>query len=158
MKVIGAAACSAIAATGLMAYGIVIAQEVPAGAVVFTPSNAKWAATPSGGESAVIYGNPGKPERYLMATKFPPNFVLKPHSHPDERHYTVISGTWYIGFGTEFDETKLIALPAGSFYTEPANAPHFVATKADGAIVQLGGSGPTRQIWVNPADDPSKKK
>ena len=62
------------------------------------------------------------------------------------------------GFGKTFDESKLIALPAGSFYTEPANLPHFVATKGDGAVVQIGGSGPTRQIWVNPADDPSKKK
>lgn len=159
MKLVNPIVRSSIMTVGLAACGTAMAQEIPSGATMFTPAAAKWrpAAVP-GVETAPIYGDQTKPERYLGLGKFPPNFVLRPHSHPDERHYTVLSGTWYIGFGTTFDESKLIALPAGSFYTEPANLPHFVATKADGAVVQIGGTGPTRQIWVNPADDPSKKK
>jgi quercetin dioxygenase-like cupin family protein len=143
---------------GMSACAAAIAQSVPDGAVMFQPDKAKWGpgSTP-GVESSAIYGSPTKPGRYLQVAKFPPNFVLKPHAHPDERYSTVLSGTWYIGFGTTFDESKLIALPAGSFYTEPANLPHFVATKADGAVVQIGGHGPTRQIWANPADDPGRK-
>jgi quercetin dioxygenase-like cupin family protein len=78
-----------------------------------------------------------------------------PHTHPDNRTYTVISGTWYVGFGTEFDESKLIALTAGSFYTEPAGVPHFIAIKDEGTIVQIGGTGPTRQI---PAGSTKKKE
>jgi len=159
MKRTNAILGSAILVAGLAACAGAFAQQIPSGAVMFSPAKAAWkpGAVP-GVESAPIYGDQTKSERYLVQTKFPANFKVQPHSHPDERHYTVLSGTWYIGFGKTFDESKLIALPAGSFYTEPANLPHFVATKGDGAVVQIGGSGPTRQIWVNPADDPSKKK
>ncbi len=40
-----------------------------------------------------------------------------------------------MGWGTKLDESKLKALPAGSFYTEPANVPHVVLTKGEPAII-----------------------
>jgi len=159
MKLVNATIRSLIVAGGLTACAAAMAQEIPSGAIIFTAAKANWKpGTVPGTENASIYGDQTKPARYLFQAKFPPKFVVRPHSHPDERFYTVLAGTWYIGFGTTFDESKLIALPAGSFYTEPANVPHFVATKGEGAVVQIGGNGPSRQIWVNPADDPSKKK
>lgn len=159
MKVASSILGNSIVMVILAACATAIAQEIPSGAIMFTPAKGKWTPAPAlpGLETARIYGSSTKPERYLFQSKFPPNFVIRPHSHPDERHYTVLSGTWYIGFGTTFDESKLIALPPGSFYIEPANVPHFVVTKGDGAVLQIGGTGPTRQLWVNPADDPSKK-
>ena len=72
------------------------------------------------------------------------------------RSYTVLSGTWYIGFGEKFDESKLIALPPGSYYTEPANKPHFVLTK-EAVVVQIGGTGPTAVKFFDPAHEPKKK-
>jgi uncharacterized RmlC-like cupin family protein len=103
-----------------------------------------------------MIGSDTTPGPYLYRTKFPPNFKLEAHGHPDERRYTIVSGTWYVGWGKKFDESKLIALPAGSFYTEPANIPHFVATKGDGALVEISGNGPSSQIWVDPAHAPKK--
>ncbi len=151
--------CGAIAVVGMALASGVMAQEIPKGAVMFTPANAKWVAgTVPGVENAAVIGAVGGAGRYELMAKFPPNFRVQPHSHPDERHYTIIKGTWYIGFGEKFDESKLIALPAGSYYTEPANLPHFVATKGEGAVVQIGGTGPSKQSWVNPADDPANKK
>jgi hypothetical protein len=44
----------------------------------------------------------------------PANTTIQAHSHPDDRVAIVISGTWYIGYGSQFDEKKLKALPAGS--------------------------------------------
>jgi hypothetical protein len=41
------------------------------------------------------------------------------------------------------------ALPAGSFYTEPARATHFVATPDGGTIVQLTGTGPITASYVD---------
>ena len=130
-----------------------LAQDVPAGAVVFTPDKAKWAPGLRVPElqTAPILGDQTKAERYLVMTRFPPNFKIQPHTHPDERHYTVISGTWYVGFGATWDDSKLIALPAGSYYSEPANAPHFVATKADGAVIHVGAMGPTGTTFMDPA-------
>ena len=43
----------------------------------------------------------------------------------------------------ESHETKLQALPPGSFYVEPAGAPHFIATKDEPVVLQLSGMGPT---------------
>jgi quercetin dioxygenase-like cupin family protein len=81
--------------------------------------------------------------------KFPKGRIVQAHSHPDDRTYTVLSGTWYIGWGDVYDSDKLIALPAGSFYTEPAGVPHFVSTPDGEAIVQITGTGPTAVDYVD---------
>jgi quercetin dioxygenase-like cupin family protein len=73
---------------------------------------------------------------YVYRVKFPKGRVVQAHSHPDDRTYTVLEGTWYIGWGEKFDESKLIALTPGSFYTEPSGVAHFVATPDGEAIVQ----------------------
>jgi hypothetical protein len=41
-------------------------------------------------------------------------------------YVTVLSGVFATGYGETFDNAKLKILPAGSFYTEPANVPHFI--------------------------------
>lgn len=75
--------------------------------------------------------------------------MVQAHSHPDDRTYTVVSGTWRIGWGDNYDESKLITLHPGSFYTEPAGVPHFVATPDGEAIVQVTGTGPTTIHYVD---------
>ena len=84
--------------------------------LVVTPAEFKWqpAARVAGPERADIVGAPSQAGPYVSMGRFPPNMKIAPHSHPGERIQTVISGTWYIGWGTTFDETKLRALPAGS--------------------------------------------
>jgi hypothetical protein len=61
---------------------------------------------------------------------------------------TVISGTYYAGEGTEFDESKLRPLKSGTTIIIPANAPQFAAAKDGETIVQEAGIGPSRtNIW-----------
>ena len=123
------------------------AQEVPAGVVMLDIQKANWEKSPTG-EAAKIFGDQTKPGPYMLLTKPrpAPGPQNKPHTHPDTRTYTVISGTWYVGFGEKFDESKLIALKPGSVYTEPAGVPHFVVIKDEGTIVQISGTGPSRLI------------
>lgn len=148
-----------LAATAVLGLAIsATAADIPKEAVKFTPDELQWKpgrVTP-GPEVAFVLGNDSKPGPYVFRVKFPPKFKLEAHGHPDDRRYTILSGTWYIGWGEKFDETKLIALPAGSFYTEPANIPHFVATKDEGAMIEISGTGPSGQIWVDPAHKPKK--
>jgi quercetin dioxygenase-like cupin family protein len=125
-----------------------------------TPSEVKWTpfpALPAGAQIAVIYGNPFKPELYVMPMKYPPNFKLLPHFHPVEQVATVLSGTIYSGVGESFDPNKLTMFPAGSVYTEPVKTPHFSETRAEGVILQVTGVGPNAMQYVNPSDDPRKK-
>lgn len=68
------------------------------------------------------------------AAEPPAGYKLAPHAHPDDREVTM-SGTWHMGYGEQFDEAALKALPAGSFYTEPANVAHFVEVK-EPAVIQ----------------------
>jgi mannose-6-phosphate isomerase-like protein (cupin superfamily) len=135
------------------------ADDFPTGVVRITPAEVKWkpGATP-GVERADLIGDRGQAGAYVFRARFPGNWTDPAHSHPDSRTYTILSGTWYVGFGDKFDDTKLKPLPAGSFYTEPANVNHFVATKDEPVIVQISGTGPSPSVFVNPANDPKNKK
>lgn len=131
--------------------GAAAADDMPAGAVKMKPDDLRWkpSTRTAGLENADILGDSTKPGEYVLRVRFPANFQVKPHSHPENRSYTVISGTWYIGWGTTVDVQRMIALPAGSFYTEPANVPHFVATRDEPAVVQIAGAGPTATHLVD---------
>jgi hypothetical protein len=128
--------------------------------VQVTPGEVKWmpfTAMAPGAQIAMIYGNPAKPELYVLFVKLPPNFKVLPHLHPVEQVATVLSGTVYSGLGESFDLNKLTMFPASSVYTEPLKTPHFSETKAEGVILQVTGVGPTGTQYVNPSDDPRKK-
>jgi uncharacterized RmlC-like cupin family protein len=135
----------ALIAAGLFFAAHAGAQNVPSGVVLFDISKAKWEKS-AVGEVAKIVGDQTKPGSYIFLTKPQPTSgpATKPHTHPDNRTYTVISGTWHVGFGEKYDESKLIALKAGSVYTEPAGVPHFVVIRDKGTIVQISGTGPSR--------------
>jgi hypothetical protein len=117
----------------------------------------KWGAqgglAMAGMEQVNLVGNPSKPGPYTLRLKFPTGYKLAPHMHPDSREVTILSGTWYTGYGETFDTAALKALPAGSFYTEPANVAHFVEVR-EPVIIQVSGTGPSRRRFVDPADNP----
>jgi quercetin dioxygenase-like cupin family protein len=143
-------------ATTLCALAIPgIGGELPAGAVALTPSQLTWKpGRVPGIENAALLGSSKAAGPYIERVRYPANFVIQAHTHPDQRTYTVISGTWYIGYGDTFDETKLQALPAGSFYTEPAGVHHFVASKDEPVVLQLSGMGPTATQLLDKASTP----
>ena len=134
-----------------------IASESPASGVMLTPEEIKWKANPRvvGLGVAKIQGSAKEPGAFVHRVKFPKGRVVQAHSHPDDRTYTVLSGTWYIGWGETYDPDKLTPLPIGSFYTEPAGVPHFIATHDGETIVQITGTGPTAVHYVDPAHAPS---
>jgi pimeloyl-ACP methyl ester carboxylesterase len=74
---------------------------------------------------------------------------IEAHEHPDDRAATVISGTWYFGYGDRFEENGLKPLPPGSFYTEAPNAPHFARTGSTPVVLQITGFGPTGTRYTN---------
>jgi len=80
--------------------------------------------------------------------RIPQGSRVLPHTHPDDEVVTVIDGTWYLGIGETFDETKLTPYPVGSFIVIPADVPHFLATKKDRVIVQVSGRGIFRTRYV----------
>jgi quercetin dioxygenase-like cupin family protein len=142
---------------GLIALGAGAADELPEGGVRITTDELVWKpGRVPGHEIAALIGDSSKPGPYVERVKFPPNSISQAHSHPEARAYTIISGTWYVGYGDRFDLAKLKMLPAGSFYTEPANVNHFSQIKEDGVVVQIVGNGPTATRFFAPPAAPQK--
>jgi uncharacterized RmlC-like cupin family protein len=108
-------------------------------------------------QTLVLQGDPTKPGLYTIRLRIAPNLRIQAHLHQDSRSAVVVSGTWYFGYGHKFDEKALKELPAGSFYTEPANVDHFAMTKGE-VIVQITGYGPTSTKYFDAELDPARKK
>jgi len=103
--------------------------------------------------TTVLSGDPSRAGLYTIQIVIPPHTTIKAHQHRDGRVATVISGMWFLGYGAVRDEKSLKALPAGSFYTEPAGAAHFAGTGELPATVQITGFGPSDTVYVNTGDD-----
>lgn len=126
-------------------------DAVPLQPALITPDQMDqltWATSPTGTLQVKIVGDPTKAGMYMVRSKLPAGLRVEPHFHPDERIVTVLSGTVYVGYGEQFDESKMKALPAGSVWTEPANQPHFTWAKDGEALIQVVGNGPSGVIPV----------
>jgi hypothetical protein len=83
----------------------------------------------------VISGDPAKPGPYALEIHVPPNTMIAPHTHHDDRFATVISGVWYFDYGAQPGNAPMKTLTTGGFYTEPA-------------VVRLNGMGPSDTTYV----------
>ena len=112
----------------------------------------------TGIRTVVMKGNPAQAGLYTIMLLIPANTRIAAHLHADDRVATVVSGTWYIGYGDRFNEADLKALPPGSFYTEPIGRNHFAETRGEPVIVQITGVGPSSTRYADPATDPQNAK
>ena len=97
---------------------------------------------------AAIYGDPAQPGPYAFRVRAQAGHRLAAHTHADERTVTVLSGTYWTAVGEVFDEDKLQAFPAGSFYVIPAGVPHFSAVLDGEVEFQEAGVGPSSHELV----------
>ncbi len=105
----------------------------------------EWLASPDSTDpkhGATLFGDRTKSELFGLLVKWPPNTTAKAHSHPEDRHVMVVSGTFYYAHGSKFDRSKLERLPTGTYFTEPAGDAHFGATTDEGAVLYFVGIGP----------------
>src|SRR5712675_2887854 len=146
------------AAAGVTLNVLAVAQTAAPGVVAVTPAEMKWQSqgglAAAGMEQLNLVGDPAKPGPYTLRLKFPKGFRIAPHTHPDSREVTVLSGVFATGYGQSFDNAKLKVLPAGSFYTEPANVPHYIEIKED-TVLQVSGMGPSGRKFIIPPEIPN---
>src|SRR5262249_41100256 len=94
-----------------------------------TPDDLKWGPAPPvlqpGAELAVLEGNPSSAGPYVIRLKMPDGYKIMPHWHPTMENVTVISGTFHLGTGGTFDDTKGSEMPAGSFGFVGPHMKHF---------------------------------
>jgi quercetin dioxygenase-like cupin family protein len=111
-------------------------------------------AFPASVRLAVVVGEPSKPGPYTIRVKVPHGEKLMPHKHPEDRVYTVISGVFYIGLGTEFDASKLEAFPPASVIVLPGDTWHFHWAKSGEYVTQVTAIGPLGLEYSNAENDP----
>jgi quercetin dioxygenase-like cupin family protein len=136
----------------------VLAQQ--SGHVVAMPDTLKWVepATLPGAALAVVHGDPSKDGLFVYRLKLPAGYKIPPHLHKASENVTVLTGTFSIGLGEKFDQGSGQELPVGGFVSIPPKHPHFAWAGAQETVVQVHGVGPTDLTFVNPADDPRKKR
>ena len=106
------------------------------------PDQIKWTGRPGVAEQAVLMGDPTKPGTYIILVKWYPHNFSHPHTHPNDRYATVLSGTWWVGSGTKFDPDATVPMPAGSYVVDLAKQPHFDGAKEEPAVIEIVGEGP----------------
>ena len=146
-RALGCASCVAGVTLGIAA----LAQTHEPRTFALTPAEMSWISqgplAAPGMEQLDLVGDPLRPGPYTLRLKFPKGFKIAPHTHPDSREVTVLSGVFATGYGDTFDSAKLKVLPAGSFYTEPANVPHYIEIEED-TVLQVSGTGPSGRKFV----------
>jgi quercetin dioxygenase-like cupin family protein len=128
----------------------------------FTPDSIPWGPPPPfvarSAQFAVLEGDPtASSGEYTVRLKMPDGYRIAPHWHPLRENVTVISGTFKVGMGDTFDTNKMATFPAGSFaFLDPEM--HHYAMACGEVVVQIHGKSPVQFNYVNPDDDPSRKR
>jgi hypothetical protein len=136
------------------------AAELDPKAVVYQlPDQIKWGpVNPAGVQQAVLFGDPTKAGQYGVLTRWTAgNHFSKPHSHPNDRFITVLSGTWWVGSGPNWDPANAsVPMPAGSFVTHYGKQVHWDGAKDVDAVLLIVGDGPATSTPFVAASDMKK--
>lgn len=115
------------AAVLALASGPAVAVQQGADHIIVYPGAIAWkdapAALPPGAKSALLYGDPGKPELFVLRLRFPKGYSISPHTHPRPDVVTVISGRLHLGYGKVADRGRAHQLTAGTFMVTSADDP-----------------------------------
>lgn len=129
---------------------------------MFTPEAISWGQAPPvvrpGAQFAVLEGDPtASSGDYTIRMKMPDGFRISPHWHPKRENVTIISGTFKVGMGDEFDANKMKTFVAGSFAFLDPEMHHYAMAQGE-TVVQVHGQAPLQFNYVHPEDDPSRMK
>jgi quercetin dioxygenase-like cupin family protein len=156
----------ALPVAGLLAWaGLLIATSAhdhPHANNAFTPDTIPWGPAPPvvrpGAQFAVLEGDPtASTGDFTIRLKMPDGFRISPHFHPQRENVTVISGTFKVGMGDEFEANKMKAFTAGSFAFLDPDMHHFAMACGE-TIVHVHGKSPLQFNYINPEDDPSRNR
>jgi quercetin dioxygenase-like cupin family protein len=146
--------CALLGAAALLAVGAYSQEKKENGSThkIVHFGDLKWTPILRGCELATVSGDynaEGSP--FVARLRCADGAKIPAHWHPTDENVTVLKGTFLVGMGESFDETKLETMNTGNFITMPKEMRHFAMSKGE-SIVQIHGVGPFKVNWVNPAD------
>jgi hypothetical protein len=121
------------------------------------PDQIQWTENArAGNRTVVLQGDPTKPGPYAMLLTWLPGNMSRPHFHPNDRFFVVISGTWWMGTGETFDPASTVPAPAGSYVIHYGGKIHYDGAKDEETIIQITGVGPSGTVRVDETGQPKK--
>jgi quercetin dioxygenase-like cupin family protein len=139
-------------AVGVLAVAGAVAAFAQSGLVQFMPEQIKWASAPPGvtkdTQASVLAGPLDKAVPYTQRVRIAAGGMVAPHTHPDARYTTVLSGALTVGLGETIDAGKETRYPAGSFVVMPGGQPHYSLAKDGEVVYQESGYGPTGTSFI----------
>jgi quercetin dioxygenase-like cupin family protein len=146
--------CIGIVAAFAIAIGSYSQEKKAEGAShgIVHSGDLKWTPIIKGCDTAAVNGDPsaeGAP--FVIRLRCTEGTRIPAHWHPTDENVTVLKGTFQVGMGEKFDDTKLQTMNVGNFASVPKEMKHFALSKTD-TIVQVHGAGPFKVNWVNPAE------
>ncbi|HME20013.1 MAG TPA: cupin domain-containing protein [Acetobacteraceae bacterium] len=148
----------AAVAVGLADQPAFAAKLDPAETQITLPDAIKWTSwtglPPHHGEMARLYGDLNADGPYLVLMKWYPGYMSAPHTYRTDRLSLVLSGTWWVNSGADFDPANTIPVPAGGFVRRVAGTPHYDGVKRGArqpAVIALFGVGPVDFALVDPS-------
>jgi len=143
--------------TAILLLTLVIQTPAP---TLLRPTDIAWQPAPPvlepGAQAAILAGNPGQPGPVTLRVRAPDKYRIAAHRHPVDEHVTVLAGTLCLTIGDQSSSARPTCLGPGGFAVIPANAVHAV-TIAGATEYQIHVVGAFEMVYVNPADDPSKR-
>ena len=68
--------------------------------------------------------------------------MSQPHSHPNDRFFVVISGTWWLGSGDKFEPEKTVGVKTDTYVFHKGGEMHYDGAKNEVAEIMVWGMGP----------------
>ncbi len=141
----------AIAALSTAALGQEKRENMEAHKIVHF-GDLKWTPIMKGCDLAPVAGDMNaEGEPFVLRIRCTDGAKIPAHWHPTDENVTVLKGTFLVGMGESFDESKLHTMNVGNFTTVPKEMRHFGMCKGE-TIVQVHGAGPFKVNWVNPSE------
>ena len=136
----------------------------PAETMITPPGQIDWKTRPTWPKDSVaqasLAGDLNQPGFYYLLIKWYPGYMSAPHHYVTDRFCVVVSGTWWVNSGADFDPARCVPVPAGSFVRRVANTPHYDGVVANGrepAVIAICGEGPVKLTYIDP-DQPGWRK
>ena len=104
-------------------------------------------------ETVPVFGATDKLGLYVVLIKWHPGFMSAPHTYVTDRLCFVISGTWWVNSGENFEPENTVPVPAGGFVRRVAHTPHYDGVRKGGnepAVIGIFGQAPIEFKLVDP--------
>jgi hypothetical protein len=136
----------------------------PAETILTLPPDIPWKPRPDYPKdsvtSASLFGSRSGTGVYFELIKWFPGYMSAPHTYVTDRLCVVVSGTWWVNSGADFDLAHCVPVPPGTFVHRIAHTPHYDGVVANGrepAVIAICGIAPVDMRYVEP-DKPGWRK